>query len=62
MGILEDLDPGWPHLVTLLGRDLELWRDAQGDWRAFEDRCPHRLAPLSGEGLGFFRQTAPDKP
>jgi phenylpropionate dioxygenase-like ring-hydroxylating dioxygenase large terminal subunit len=25
-----------------------LWRDAQQQWRAFEDRCPHRLAPLSG--------------
>jgi hypothetical protein len=27
-----------------------LWADAAGQWRAFEDRCPHRLATLS-DGL-----------
>ena len=27
---------------------LVLWRNAQGTWSCFEDRCPHRLAPLSG--------------
>lgn len=43
----EDMEPGRPHQVTVLGREMVLWRDAQGDWRAFEDRCPHRLAPLS---------------
>jgi nitrite reductase/ring-hydroxylating ferredoxin subunit len=42
------MDPGRPHAITILGRDLVLWRDQQGDWRAFEDLCPHRLAPLSG--------------
>jgi phenylpropionate dioxygenase-like ring-hydroxylating dioxygenase large terminal subunit len=24
-----------------------LWRDAAAAWRCFEDRCPHRAAPLS---------------
>lgn len=47
--LIADLDPSRPHQVTVLGRDLVLWRDSQGDWRAFEDRCPHRLAPLSGQ-------------
>ncbi|GFR50980.1 hypothetical protein Agub_g13305 [Astrephomene gubernaculifera] len=41
------LDPTRPHPFTLLGRDLVLWRDGGGVWRAFEDACPHRLAPLS---------------
>ncbi len=48
IGSAEDMDPSRPHAITLLGRDLVLWRDQQGDWRAFEDICPHRLAPLSG--------------
>ncbi|KAG2490580.1 hypothetical protein HYH03_010974 [Edaphochlamys debaryana] len=26
---------------------MALWRDSKGAWRAVEDRCPHRLAPLS---------------
>lgn len=29
------------------GKDLVLWRDGGGTWRAFEDACPHRLVPLS---------------
>jgi hypothetical protein len=48
LAFVEDLDPGRPHAVELLGKRLVLWRDAQQQWRAFEDRCPHRLAPLSG--------------
>jgi len=39
-----------PLGVTLFGRGLVLWRDAAGVAHAFEDRCPHRSAPLS-EGL-----------
>ncbi|CAM9198298.1 unnamed protein product, partial [Sphacelaria rigidula] len=31
----------------LLGKNLVLWRDGQGEWACFEDRCPHRAAPLS---------------
>jgi pheophorbide a oxygenase len=40
--------PG-PHAVTLLGRDLVVWRDdaAGGAWACVDDACSHRLAPLS---------------
>lgn len=48
LAFVEDLDPRRPHAVELLGKRLVLWRDAQKQWRAFEDRCPHRLALLSG--------------
>eukprot|EP00882_Tetradesmus_deserticola_P001685 GHRQ01001813.1.p1 GENE.GHRQ01001813.1~~GHRQ01001813.1.p1 ORF type:complete len:265 (+),score=67.45 GHRQ01001813.1:363-1157(+) len=41
------LDPSKPTATQLLGLDLVLWRDQQGQWRAFRDACPHRLAPLS---------------
>ncbi|WIA38769.1 hypothetical protein OEZ86_002061 [Tetradesmus obliquus] len=44
---LAQLDPSKPTAVQLLGLDLVLWRDAEGQWRAFRDACPHRLAPLS---------------
>ncbi len=29
---------------------LVVWSDKQGAWHCFQDRCPHRLAPLS-EGV-----------
>ncbi len=48
MAFVVDLDPSRPHAIQLLGKDLVLWRDGAGEWRCFEDRCPHRLAPLSG--------------
>jgi len=38
---------GEPLAVRLCGRDLVLWRDAQGRPHAFDDRCPHRGAALS---------------
>ncbi len=45
---LRDLDPDRPTAFTLLGEDLVLWFDRQGQrWRAFADVCPHRLVPLS---------------
>jgi phenylpropionate dioxygenase-like ring-hydroxylating dioxygenase large terminal subunit len=45
---LEDLDKLTPTPFTLLDRDLVIWWDSQAqDWRAFDDRCPHRLARLS---------------
>jgi phenylpropionate dioxygenase-like ring-hydroxylating dioxygenase large terminal subunit len=45
---IEDLDKSKPTSFTLLNRNLVLWWDRDGEtWRAFEDRCPHRLAPLS---------------
>nr|TKR97074.1 hypothetical protein D5086_0000216580 [Populus alba] len=45
---LEDLDPLLPTPFQLLVRDLVLWFDkANQEWVAFDDQCPHRLAPLS---------------
>ncbi|MGH2414908.1 MAG: Rieske 2Fe-2S domain-containing protein, partial [Microcystaceae cyanobacterium] len=45
---VEDLDPSALTPFTLLGRNLVIWWDRnQQTWRAFEDQCPHRLAPLS---------------
>ena len=45
----------WPHEIsasrplarTVMGDDLVLFRTAHGDAVALEDRCAHRLAPLS---------------
>uniref|UniRef100_A0A383VSW5 Rieske domain-containing protein n=2 Tax=Tetradesmus obliquus TaxID=3088 RepID=A0A383VSW5_TETOB len=49
---LSYLDPKKPVPVTLLGHTYVVWFDpkaeqGQGKWRLMEDRCPHRLAPLS---------------
>ena len=45
---LEDLDPTKPNTFTLLNQNLVIWWNKSGQsWRAFEDKCPHRLAPLS---------------
>lgn len=38
---------GKPHGMTILGEPIAIWRDEGGDVHAFEDRCVHRLAPLS---------------
>lgn len=42
-----DLQPGQPLAVKRLGRNLVLWRDAEGYAHCLEDYCPHRGAPLS---------------
>ncbi|GIL45904.1 hypothetical protein Vafri_3022 [Volvox africanus] len=47
VAIVDDLDPRQPHATHLLGISLALWRDKEGAWHAVEDKCPHRLAPLS---------------
>ncbi|MEM8604020.1 MAG: Rieske 2Fe-2S domain-containing protein [Cyanobacteria bacterium P01_H01_bin.121] len=45
---VKDLDPQRPQKFTLLGQDLVIWWEASTQtWRAFVDRCPHRLVPLS---------------
>ncbi|TYQ31496.1 Rieske 2Fe-2S domain-containing protein [Pseudanabaena sp. UWO310] len=45
---LEDLDKTKPAKFTLLERDLVIWWDRHSNaWQAFDDRCPHRLVPLS---------------
>ncbi len=33
--------------VDLLGMSLVVWADSKGQWHCMEDKCPHRLAPLS---------------
>lgn len=46
---------GWAHelaaeglaSVRILNEPIVIWRDAAGGLAAFEDRCVHRLAPLS---------------
>ncbi|MEB3291117.1 MAG: Rieske 2Fe-2S domain-containing protein [Leptolyngbya sp.] len=45
---VEDLDQAHPSRFTLLERGLVIWWDPKAStWRVFEDKCPHRLAPLS---------------
>ncbi len=39
--------PGQPHGVTVLGRNLVLWRNEAGTLSCLEDYCPHRGARLS---------------
>ena len=45
LAAVDDLDDTRPHAAQLLGMRLVLWRDAGGDWRCFEDLCPHRRVP-----------------
>lgn len=48
VSLVEDLDPRYPTPFQLLNRDLVLWFDnSSSQWVAFDDKCPHRLAPLS---------------
>ncbi|MBE9043703.1 Rieske 2Fe-2S domain-containing protein [Pleurocapsales cyanobacterium LEGE 10410] len=45
---VDDLDRDHLARFTLLETDLIIWWDKSTDtWQAFEDKCPHRLAPLS---------------
>lgn len=50
-----DLAPGTVAGSTVLGRDLAVWRDDQGQVQVWDDRCPHRGMRLS---LGFVREGA----
>jgi vanillate O-demethylase monooxygenase subunit len=42
-----DIAPGKPHGMMILGEPIVIWRDDAGGVHALEDRCAHRLAPLS---------------
>lgn len=42
-----DVTADKPHGMTIMGEPIVLWRDDAGTVRVFEDRCVHRLAPLS---------------
>ena len=33
--------------MTLIGREIVMWRDSKGAWHAQDNACPHRLAALS---------------
>ena len=53
VSLVEDLDPRVPTPFQLLNRDLVIWKDPNsGEWSALDDRCPHRLAPLSVSQIG----------
>lgn len=47
VAVVGDLDPSRPHATKLLGDDFVLMRDANNVWKCLEDKCSHRLAPLS---------------
>ncbi|MCO5606334.1 hypothetical protein L7F22_060522 [Adiantum nelumboides] len=48
VAVVADLDKRVPTAVTILARDLVVWWDRNGKtWQVWDDRCPHRLAPLS---------------
>lgn len=47
IAVIQDMDASRPTKLELLGEDLVAWRDGEGTWRVFEDRCPHRSVPLS---------------
>src|SRR5690349_11770899 len=42
-----DVELGKPIAMMILGEPIVVWRDPQGNVHALEDRCVHRLAPLS---------------
>lgn len=44
--VAEDLHTDRPNALKLLGKDLVIWRDAQSQWRCFEDACPHRYVSV----------------
>ena len=55
VSLVEDLDPAVPTPFQLLNRDIVIWKDpATSQWVALDDRCPHRLAPLSVSTLHRF--------
>jgi len=47
IGFSKYMDTTKPYPIQLLGKRLVLWKDSSGTWRCFQDRCPHRGAPLS---------------
>ncbi|KAL5559622.1 hypothetical protein UlMin_035833 [Ulmus minor] len=45
--LTKDVPEDAPLGLTVFDKQLVLYRDGAGEWRCFEDRCPHRLAKLS---------------
>lgn len=46
-GWSRDLPAGKPQAIMILEQPIVIWRDESGKAHALEDRCVHRLAPLS---------------
>lgn len=44
---MADIDSKRPTAITILGKQLVVWKDSSGDCHVFEDKCPHRLVALS---------------
>jgi phenylpropionate dioxygenase-like ring-hydroxylating dioxygenase large terminal subunit len=44
---VDSLPDDRPWSVKVLGRDLVVWKDGNGEWRVFDDACPHRKVALS---------------
>ena len=45
---IDDLDKSKLTRFTILNKDIVIWWDKQtSSWKVFEDKCPHRLVPLS---------------
>jgi phenylpropionate dioxygenase-like ring-hydroxylating dioxygenase large terminal subunit len=42
-----DLKVAQPFAISILGESVVVWRGESGQLHALEDRCVHRLAPLS---------------
>ncbi|MEH6754770.1 MAG: Rieske 2Fe-2S domain-containing protein, partial [Alphaproteobacteria bacterium] len=47
---LSELEDG-PKAFTLLGEDIVLWQQSDGEPAALEDKCPHRSVKLSVDSL-----------
>jgi len=42
-----EMEPGKPLARVIIGEPIVIWRDGLGELVAMDNRCPHRLAPLS---------------
>ena len=40
--ITDHLPTDRPTAHKLMGKELVVWRDGQGEWSVMEDSCPHR--------------------
>jgi nitrite reductase/ring-hydroxylating ferredoxin subunit len=48
VAVPDELDKRIPNPVRVLGKDLVVWWDRNGGtWQVWDDKCPHRLVPLS---------------
>ena len=46
-GWTQELETDKPFAITILNERIVIWRTGSGAIHALEDRCVHRLAPLS---------------